>query len=99
MVERQLPKLHTRVRFPSPADFFLVGCSALDACSRKPSELSVSGLIRKQTEHPKANVQDQTPRLRVESRPTFSRLSCDFISMARESEEPFQSDADGLNEF
>src|SRR5437016_14239219 len=38
-------------------------------------------------------------RGRVESRPTFSRLSRDFISMARESEEPFQSDADGLNEF
>jgi hypothetical protein len=30
MVERQLPKLHTGVRFPSPADCLLIGYSALD---------------------------------------------------------------------
>src|SRR5205823_8855614 len=38
-------------------------------------------------------------RSRVRSRPTFFRLSSDFISMARESEEPIQSASDGLNEF
>ncbi len=74
MVERQLPKLHTRVRFPSPADCLSVGCSALDACSRKPSELSVSGLIREQTERPKANVQDQTPSLYRKSANLFPAL-------------------------
>src|ERR1700726_4264084 len=50
MVEWQIPKLHTRVRFPSPPHFFSafeIGCSALGVrclllnCARKRRTLNV----------------------------------------------------------
>src|ERR1700704_4504626 len=61
--------------------------------------VGVSALVWKQNRTPNSKCPRSTAEACIESRPTFFCPSCDFINVARESEEPFQPEADRLDEF
>jgi xanthine dehydrogenase YagT iron-sulfur-binding subunit len=91
---QQVSGVDKRGSIPLTRSSLFVGSSTLDV-----GRSAFPDLLRAQNRRASAETSHIKLAGRQKSEPTSFGCSCDFINVASESEEPFKSEADGLNEF